>query len=210
MSEHSDENQLRVVDPPNPKKMADLTDPRIPWFFSEGDWDTYKRKINGLSVSVDYLKAGFGALALGFTPVKIDGALFKMDEKGISFGGVQNRTWPWAREGSSFWRVVTSKKDLAKYDEKKAREQAQEGLNSKLEKEVRQIKKSLTKNAQEAKKAHLRIDKIQDRLRVQRQGVRKVAAQPNASEGNPRRLKGTVDQVKALEQRLNTLMAALG
>ncbi|MEU7134509.1 hypothetical protein [Streptomyces sp. NPDC046261] len=187
--------------------------------------------INQLSLGLDTVKLGLGLVALGFTPVKIDGGIFKMDEKGISILGVQHRTWPWTREGGSFWRVVTSKKDLDKYDEKKAREAAQERLDSRLRTEIRDIKRrlgaadnnakqayrevvrtnrTLTGHAQETKRAHRRIDSLESRLRAQRKQVGKVAAQPNVSDGNPRRLKGAADQIKALEARVNSLMAALG
>ncbi|MGW2862791.1 hypothetical protein [Streptomyces sp. SDr-06] len=54
--------------------------------------------ISALSSSVEGVKVGLGALALGFTPVKIDGALLKVDEKGIVFAGKQKWTWPHARD----------------------------------------------------------------------------------------------------------------
>ncbi|WP_438292261.1 hypothetical protein [Streptomyces sp. HUAS TT7] len=54
--------------------------------------------ISTLSGSIEGLKVGLGAIALGFTPVKVDGALFKMDEKGIVYAGKQKWTWPHARD----------------------------------------------------------------------------------------------------------------
>ncbi|MEX2985342.1 hypothetical protein [Streptomyces sp. C36] len=59
---------------------------------------TLSGSVTALSGSVEGLKISLGLVAMGFTPVKVDGALLKVDEKGIVFGGKQKWTWPHARD----------------------------------------------------------------------------------------------------------------
>ncbi|MFI5700147.1 hypothetical protein ACIA78_08905 [Streptomyces xanthochromogenes] len=58
----------------------------------------WSNTISVLSGSIEGLKVSIGLLAVGFTPLKIDGALMKVDEKGIVFAGKQKWTWPHARD----------------------------------------------------------------------------------------------------------------
>ncbi|MFD7339280.1 hypothetical protein ACFV98_25185 [Streptomyces violascens] len=88
----NDEHSLTPTDLPDW-----LNDPAR-MFFTRSEADQVKAKLNGLSVGVDYMKVAVGGLALGFTPVKIDAALLKIDEKGIVWTGRQLWTWPHARD----------------------------------------------------------------------------------------------------------------
>ncbi|MEU9405956.1 hypothetical protein AB0E08_09640 [Streptomyces sp. NPDC048281] len=70
----------------------------VGYFWTKDEADKVKHKLNGLSTSVDMLKVSAGFAAVGFTPLKIDGAFFKVDEKGITIGGRQRYTWPYTRD----------------------------------------------------------------------------------------------------------------
>ncbi|MGK5640170.1 hypothetical protein ACSNOK_17925 [Streptomyces sp. URMC 126] len=80
------------------------------WFhdFKNKDYDSTKRKVNdlsvtvnGLSLSIESIKFAFAGLAIGGTLAKVDFTLAKADEKGVSFMGRQVFTWPWARDTSA-------------------------------------------------------------------------------------------------------------
>ncbi|NWF26948.1 hypothetical protein HW130_11815 [Streptomyces sp. PKU-EA00015] len=87
-------------------------DESVLYFWTKGEADAFKHKLNGLSTTVDLLKVGVAGVALGFTPVKIDPTLFKVDEKGITWAGVQKWTWPHARDEKG--RLEAAEKRLDK------------------------------------------------------------------------------------------------
>lgn len=178
----ADDPTLRLSD-----HIENLPDwPRL--WFSKGDGDALKQKVNGLSIGLDYIK-------LGLTPVKADVTGFKVDEKGISFFGITLKEWPWVQASS--WKNIWMGKKARAEEQKKKDEAAQE-------KEAAEI---LSRNLRQA---HRRIDGLESRLSSQRGRVDGVAAGPNAASGNPKNIKSAAMQIKELEARLNSLMAALG
>jgi hypothetical protein len=88
----------------------------VAYFWTKDEADKVKHKLNGLSTSVDVLKIAAGVAAVGFTPIKIDAAILKVDEKGIVFGGVQKWTWPHARDEKA--KLEATEKKMLKLDQK--------------------------------------------------------------------------------------------
>ncbi|MBB5940078.1 hypothetical protein [Streptomyces zagrosensis] len=60
-------------------------------------YDAHKKKLNGISTTVEGLKIGLAIVSTGLTVLKADLAIVKVDEKGVTFLGKQWWTWPHAR-----------------------------------------------------------------------------------------------------------------
>ncbi|UIX31511.1 hypothetical protein [Streptomyces sp. GQFP] len=100
----------------------------VGYLWTKDEADKFKHKLNGLSTSVDILKIAAGVAAIGFTPLKIDAAILKVDEKGIVFGGVQKWTWRHARDEKA--KLEAADKKLLKLDQQteKAAEDAKRAI----------------------------------------------------------------------------------
>ncbi|MFE9121301.1 hypothetical protein [Streptomyces sp. NPDC007172] len=187
----ADDPTLRVSD----YGVHDLWDwPRL--WFSKGDGDAVKQKINGLSLGLDYVKIALTGVALGFTPIKLDVTGFKLDEKGISIAGVTRMEWPWLKEGRKFREFLRGEKGRLEDQEEAEKKERKKQATETLRKDVG--------------RAHSRIDKLERSTGSQRRRVETVAAGPNASSGNPKNIKSAALQIKELENRLNSLITALG
>ncbi|MGI5457048.1 hypothetical protein ACQEWB_28585 [Streptomyces sp. CA-249302] len=101
----------------------------VGYLWTKDEADKFKHKLNGLSTSVDILKIAAGAAAIGFTPLKIDAAILKVDEKGIVFAGSQKWTWPHARDEKG--KLEAADKKLVKLDQrtKEAAEEAKRAIS---------------------------------------------------------------------------------
>ncbi|WP_167157658.1 hypothetical protein [Streptomyces sp. MBT27] len=176
--------------------------PRL--WFSKGDGDAVKQKINGLSIGLDYTKVALAGVALGVTPVKVDFTGFKLDEKGINILGVTRWEWPWISPERDWAKKL---KEVLQGKKKTAAEQSKKEEAQQKEERASLAAENLRKDVG---RAHRRIDRLERGVAARRDKVGTVASGPNATTGNPKNIKSAALQMKELEGRLNSLMTALG
>ncbi|MFI9588051.1 hypothetical protein ACIHCQ_41140 [Streptomyces sp. NPDC052236] len=80
-------------------------------YFTHAETKDIKKSLTGINHTLDGLKLGLALVAATAQIIKVDLSVWKIDEKGISIGGIQTRTWPWAKEESWLWKKVSKDVD---------------------------------------------------------------------------------------------------
>ncbi|MER6288329.1 hypothetical protein [Streptomyces sviceus] len=121
------------------------------------------------------------ALATHAQLFKLDFSVMKADEKGLTIGGVQVMTWPWAREGSKLSTSLLSEKERGRRSPE-AREKKQRAAE-----ESAAALKRAEKERAEAQKVRTALTKLVDELKTTRsrgnsfkQTMREIAKELNS------------------------------
>ncbi|MEU6141401.1 hypothetical protein ABZ848_13655 [Streptomyces sp. NPDC047081] len=183
-------------------------DDSVGYFWTKDEADKIKHKLNGLSTSVDILKVAAGVAAFGITPIKIDAAFFKMDEKGIVVGGVQRFTWPHARDEKA--KLDSAERKLVKTSQQAEKAYAEAaratGMAKRLQDRLGASSWGATTETKNAVNAKKEADKAFSEMKETNLAIARMAQEAEDKKKIIARQKEDAEaSLKSMESRLSTL-----